>query len=138
MTEILIEWAIGAIFLSLFAFMSAKLSRPLFKTRASKVISQTLASIFLFLGFSFSKSLEKSSMINDFDSYISDVLVIFAVIISLKFSGMYLISCYARSVEKSPYWSFIALLNFMIALPVLIFSLWKGKSTQSESESISG
>lgn len=138
MTEILIERAIGAILLSLFAFMSAKFSRPFFKSRASKVISQTLASIFLFLGFSFSKSLEKSDMINDIDSYTSDVLVILAVIIALKFSGMYLISCYARSVEKSPYWSFIAILNFAIALSVLILYLWKGKSIQSGSESMSG
>lgn len=45
----------------------------------------------------------------------------------MKFVSMYLISSYAKSTGKTPYWSFIAVLNIAVALFFMARWLWKTK-----------
>ena len=114
------------------ALICAQFSRPFFSSPRSKLISQIIASLLLFIAFIFSSALRKFALNQNSEEVSKEIIIVYVSIFLLKGVGMYLISCYAKSVGKSRFWSFIGLLNFALALPIMAFSLWQ-KSDQKKA-----
>lgn len=131
MTNIFWDFVVPAILLAAIAWLCVHISRPVFKQRWTKITSQALATLLLLIASIFTKATTSagSSNIDDTES----VVILISVILAIKFISMYLISCYAKSVGKSPYWAFIGVLNFYLALPILIFGLWRPKRQEKSA-----
>jgi hypothetical protein len=108
--------------LTLVAWACVYTTRPFFKSKLAKIFSQTIVSVILIISFALSKELNRTNGASN-----EEVLVVFTIFLSIKSVAMYLIGCYAKSVGKSPYWSFVVLSNSLLALTFIATSLWQNK-----------
>ena len=126
MNEIFWDYILTAIPLAFIAWLCAFISRPYFEKKWTKITSQTVSVLLLIMVYLISKGMSEDK--NLADTNINVLLTFTASFFIMKFVAMYLIACYAKSVNKSPYWSFVGVLNFLLALPLLIFGLWKSEN----------
>jgi hypothetical protein len=63
---------------------------------------------------------------------VSLVVSLMALVFLMKFASMYLISSYAKSTGKTPYWSFVAVLNAVFSLFVMARWLWRDQPKQDK------
>ena len=120
MNDVLLSLVVTSGVLALVAWICVHITRPFFASKTSRIISQTAASFLLLISFGLSKAMQSPG------SGSTDELVsVFLIFLAIKAVAMYLIGCYAKSVGKSPYWSFIGLLNFGLALIIMASSLWR-------------
>ena len=124
MNSVLFDLAVSFGVLSLIALFCVYISRPFFESKVARIVSQAIASLLLLLSFGLSKAMQDSSAAST-----DEFIVVFLVFLSIKAVAMYLIGCYAKSVGKSPYWSFIGLTNAGIALCFMAISLWRDPKT---------
>ena len=125
MNDVIVDLAITSGILALLAWVCVHTSRPFFGSKLARVISQTGASFLLLISFVISKAMQRPNEVVT-DEMFGVIIAFFAV----KTVAMYLISCYAKSVGKSPYWSFVGLLNFGLALVVMATSLWRDRKAK--------
>lgn len=123
--DLLLEFAFTAIPLALLAWLCVYISRPIIKQKWAKILSQTAVVFLLFVANIISKA--SQSEVNSSDTNIDLLLALFAGYFAAKFIPAYLIACYAKSVSKTPYWSFLILLNFWLVLPLMILTFWRPK-----------
>lgn len=114
--------------LALVAWACMHASRPFFKSKSTRVVSQTIASLLLLLSFGLSKALQNSN-----GASTEDLVGFIILFLAIKSAAMYLIGCYAKSVGKSPYWSFIGLLNFGLAIIVMAIGLWRDQASKDQN-----
>lgn len=119
----LLDFVITASLLALIGLVCAYISRPLFTTKNIRITSQSLAVFLLLISFILSKALSEAPLTAD--SISEPLLWIAGVYVVFKSVAMYLIACYAKSVNKSPYWCFVAILNVVLAVLVMWSGLWK-------------
>ena len=133
----LLDFVITSVALAFFAWICAYASRPFFKSRWSRISSQTVA-VFLLLICSVISSVLKQDIGDDVEILTDDqfeiLIYIIIFIVALKSAAMYLISCYAKSVNKSPSWSFVGILTAPLALVFLVGSLWKDKKVFDDTK----
>lgn len=122
MDSVLIDYALSTLLLSIAALICVYISRPILKKRWSRIVSQFVSVILMFIAHIFSKVVSDEGA--SIDENMNSLIILTCVIFSLKFAAMYFFACYARSVFKNPYWSFVGILNILIAFPLLIFGLW--------------
>lgn len=122
MDSALLDYVVSTFLLGLAALICVFISRPILQKRWSRIASQTLSVLLMIVAYIFSKGMAESK--SSPDENISFFLIFIILTFLFKFVAMYLIACYAKSVLKSPYWSFVGILNILIALPLLIFGLW--------------
>ena len=137
MNAMLLDFVLTAIPLAMIAWLCVYISRPFPNIAWIKIATQALASFLLLVAFLISKGVseDKSSASLDDDTLIMIVSAYFG----MKFISMYLISCYAKTVNKSPYWSFVGLLNFSLAIILMIFKLWRsGKKVKLNRDEVIG
>ena len=129
MNDIFVVWVVTAIPLAFIALLCVYISRPLFMQRWVRIVSQSVAGLLLMMGYVVSKGMSADKHLTDANTEV--ILVFVALVFVMKFIAMYLIASYAKSVGKSPYWSFVGLLNFILALVSLI-GLWKSEKQGSQ------
>lgn len=139
MPENILDFAITAAVLGVVAWVCVYISRPFFQKKWTKIVSQVAVVLLLFLVFSFTRALNKEDPNITAENAIFLQSFVLANL-AMKSVAIYLIGCYAKSVGKSPYWTFVGVLNFLIILPLLIFGLWKAEKTNglSKEEMIEG
>ena len=135
--ETLFDLVFTALPLALVALASVYLSRPLINSTTSRRVSKGTILVLLFLAFMLSKGLKEENGDGDPSSTAIWLSVVYFL---FKSVAIYIISCYARSVGKSPYWGFIGILNFVIVFALLITGLWKTKKAAppAEQEGLTG
>lgn len=131
--EIWLNVVLTAIPSALIAWLCAYISRPVFMQRWTRIASQTLASWLLLMAYTLSKGLSAHRGAANADE--SALLTIGATYFGMKFIAMYCIASYAKSVGKSPYWSFVGVLNFAIAF-ILLIGFWKSKAREGVLDEI--
>lgn len=132
MPDIIIDYAISAAILAIIAWACVYITRPFFQTKWPRVISQIAVALLLFVTFILARALSEEGVNVTAENAI--VLQSFVLAnLAMKAIAIYLIGCYAKSVGKSPYWTFVGVLNFLIVLPLLIFGLWKTPKPNSLS-----
>ena len=120
MNEVLLDLVFTSGALAVVAWICVYTTRPFFESKTSRIISQTAASFLLIISFGLSKEMQSPG-----GASTDDLITVFLIFIAIKAVAMYLIGCYAKSVGKSPYWSFIGLLNVGLALIFMVSSLWR-------------
>lgn len=133
MDGVLLDFLITAIPLALFAWLSVPLSRPFFKKKGGRIASQTAATMLLMLAFITSKALGEEATASE--AATTALFIAMAFYFLAKGVAIYLIASYAKSVGKSPYWGFVGVLNFTIALILMIFGLWKSAKPSDKDRS---
>lgn len=119
------DFLIPFVVFSVCAYICTKLSRPFFLKRWSRILSQIIATVLLFFATAFAKKIGTFSV--DPSGKDDNILFIFFLsILVMKFVSMYLIACYARSVGRNPFWAFLGVLNFGMAIGGLVY-LWVSK-----------
>lgn len=125
MNTVVMEFVLTTIVLAAIAWLCVKLSRPIFLGRWAKITSQTVATVLLMMVYVLSKGMAQDDSSSEAETEL--ILILAVIMLVLKSIAIYLIACYAKSVNKSPYWAFAGVVNFLIALPLLIFGLWRSK-----------
>lgn len=133
MGNILLDFLTTAIPLALFAWLSVPLSRPFFKKKGARITSQTIATILLMLAFVTSKAVSGEATASETVS--TALFIATAFYFLAKGIAIYLIASYAKSVGKSPYWGFVGVLNFTIALVLMISGLWRSAKPSDKDRS---
>ena len=131
MPNLLLDYALTAVPLAIIAWVCVYITRPFFEKKWTRILSQVVAVILLFVAFILSKGMAEDETIRDVDAGI--LLPLAIGYFAIKSIAIYLIGCYAKSVGKSPYWAFLGVLNFLLAFPLLIFGLWKTKKPNALS-----
>ena len=118
-----------AVPLAAFSLICVYISRPFLKTRLTRVASQTIASLLLLFAYGLSKSMSDEQAA----SYeLIEIIKLFAAYFISKAIAIYFIACYAKSVGKSPYWGFVGLLNFILAMVFMGAKLWRSSAKRSD------
>lgn len=131
MEAIILEAIATLIPLALIAFISAKLAKSWFEAKWAIIVSQTVAVILLFVAHSIARGL--SSDPESLSSGTEFLVTVIAIFFLSKGIAIYLIACFCVARGKSPYLCFVGVLNLIIALPLLVFGVWKS-SRPSETK----
>lgn len=110
---------------AILAWICTYISRPFLRSKWSRVCSQSFSVLLLLVCFGLSKSMDKMPYNGIKNIDISMIVPFLILVLVMKFLSMYLIASYAKTVEKTPYWSFVAVLSFGLSLPLMAFGLWR-------------
>ncbi len=123
--EKVVDATITAIPLAIAAMIAVYLSRPFFQKEYAKTASKVATVILLMLAYVLTKGSAEDDLPSDADT--SVLIAIGAAYFLMKIIAIYLIACYAKSVNRNPYWCFVGVLNFVIAFILLMGGVWRSE-----------
>lgn len=120
------ELAIGFLLNAAMGLVAAGVTLPAMRSRTTRLVSQVAASACLLWVWVLFRALTANKAPDARES-----LGILLLIAPALFTSMVLIANYARSVGRTPFWSFVAILSFPLSVGIMATTLWRGAASPS-------